>query len=78
MVDNGLPIAEKSFFGDTSYVNIESSKKSLKDSSNPEKEFNSLNKEIKFVTEGGGDKGGGKFLIFNYFNILLYRNKIFK
>ena len=62
MVDNSLPITEKSFFGDTSYINIESSKKSLKDSSNPEKEFNSLNKEIKFVTEGGGDKGGGKFL----------------
>ena len=71
MADNALPITEKSFFGDTSYINIESCKKSLKDSSNPEKEFNSLNKEIKFVTEGG------VILIFNYFN-KIYRNKIFK
>ena len=61
MADNALPISEKSFFGDTPYINIESCKKSLKDSSNPEKEFNSLNKEIKFVIEGGGDKGGGNF-----------------
>jgi hypothetical protein len=31
---------EKSFFDDKSYYNIESSKKSQNDSSNPEKEFN--------------------------------------
>ena len=60
MVDNNLSINEKSFFGETSYLNVESSKKSYKDSSNPEKEFNSLNKEIKRVTEELGDKGGGK------------------
>ena len=60
MVDNNLSINEKSFFGETSYLNVESSKKSYKDSSNPEKEFSSLNKEIKRVTEDLGDKGGGK------------------
>ena len=60
MVDHTLSINDKSFFGETSYLNIDSSKKSYKDSSNPEKEFSSLNKEIKRVTEEQGDKGGGK------------------
>ena len=59
MVDNAISGTDKSFFGDTSYINVDLSKKSFKDSSNPEKEFSSLNKEIKQVTEGG-DKIGGK------------------
>ena len=40
MSDNFQVNAEKSFFDDKSYYNIESSKKSQNDSSNPEKEFN--------------------------------------
>ena len=59
MVDNAISGTDKSFFGDTSYINVDFSKKSCKDSSNPEKEFSSLNQEIKQVTEGG-DKIGGK------------------
>ncbi len=56
--DNTISMADKSFFGETSYINADTSKKSLKDSSNPEKEFNSLNKEIKKVTEGDDKEGG--------------------
>jgi hypothetical protein len=40
MTENAQSNIEKSFFYDKSY-NIESSKKSQNDSSNPEKEFNS-------------------------------------
>jgi hypothetical protein len=39
MSDNATVNVEKSFFDDKSYYNIESSKKSQNDSSNPEKEF---------------------------------------
>ena len=38
--NSGAVNNEKSFFDDKSYYNIESSKKSQNDSSNPEKEFN--------------------------------------
>jgi hypothetical protein len=41
MVENAQSNIEKSFFYDKSYYNIESSKKSQNDSSNPEKEFSS-------------------------------------
>lgn len=40
MSDSAQVNAEKSFFDDKSYYNLESSKKSQNDSSNPEKEFN--------------------------------------
>ena len=42
MADNQSGCQEKSFFGENSYVNTEplKSQKSLKDSSNAEKEFN--------------------------------------
>jgi hypothetical protein len=40
MIENSSTIGEKSFFGETSYINIEPLK-SQNDSSNPEKEFNS-------------------------------------
>ena len=39
MVENSQSNIDKSFFDDKSYYNIESSKKSQNDSSNPEKEF---------------------------------------
>ena len=39
MSENVQVNTEKSFFDDKSYCNIESSKKSQNDSSNPEKEF---------------------------------------
>ena len=38
--NSGTVNNEKSFFDDKSYYNIESSKKSQNDSSNPEKEYN--------------------------------------
>jgi len=41
MTENVPSNIEKSFFDDKSYYNIESSKKSQNDSSNPEKEFSS-------------------------------------
>jgi len=40
MAENQSGYQEKSFFGENSYLNIENLK-SQKDSSNPEKEFNS-------------------------------------
>jgi len=58
--NSGTVNNEKSFFDDKSYYNIESSKKSQNDSSNPEKEYNLLNKEInKYTAEG--DKGDTRF-----------------
>jgi hypothetical protein len=39
MVEYSQSNIDKSFFDDKSYFNIESSKKSQNDSSNPEKEF---------------------------------------
>lgn len=69
---------EKSFFGDTSY-NMNDLLKSQKDSSNPEKEFNSINNEIKKVTEGSkGSIGFSSDIIETPFTDQMFETNIWK